>query len=166
MSSLSSWDYLFKIPGDDDLDCILISYFSREMVPPVAKSSRKSVESSAQEIPGGSPPPIYWDTCCNINKTTKLSWFVMYYEFSKKNILEDKEYFKVHINIKRSWLHKMAMHPPIFSCEKTIGWILQNTNTTWWVIRSHTGEAFVAVSSMDIATYYIFFEREETFNTK
>lgn len=50
MSSLSSWDYLFDMPGYVDLNFISISSFDDNMAHLVAKSTRRSSKSSVQEI--------------------------------------------------------------------------------------------------------------------
>lgn len=52
-------------------------HLSREMAPLVVKT-RKSAESSIQEISKGPPPHIYKDTSFYINKTTNISWFDIY----------------------------------------------------------------------------------------
>lgn len=82
MLSLSSWDSLFDMPGNVDLECILNS-FNNKMAPPVVKYTRKISKSSVQEIQQALLPTIYVDTTCNINKKTKLSWFEIYAEFVK-----------------------------------------------------------------------------------
>jgi len=63
--------------------------------------------------------PIYGNISCNINKKTKLTWWKIY-SFSTQDIPEDKEDFKVCINIKRSQLHKVVAHPLVFPCVETI----------------------------------------------
>lgn len=37
--------------------------------------------------------PIYKDTACVIKKSTKLTWYNIYVEFSDPDILEDQEDF-------------------------------------------------------------------------
>jgi len=53
---------------------------------------------------------------------------VIYQAFSRKYIPKDEEDCDVYINIKKSWIHKLVSHPPIFPCAKTIEWILQCTD--------------------------------------
>lgn len=117
MPSLSSWDYVFDMPGDVELECISISSFEDH---PTTKIAQGTSGSEAWEIDPNEQPPIFTDMACNINKTTKLSWYDIYEEFTKRDIPETYENFQVYINVKRSRLHKIAAHPPVFLCAKII----------------------------------------------
>lgn len=124
MPSLSSCDYVFDMPGDIELECISISYFEDEMGHPTAKAVQGTSGSGALEADLEEQPPIFEDAACNISKIIRLSWYTIYEEFSKKDIPETQEDFQVYINVKKSKLHNVVAHPPVFLCTETIEWIL------------------------------------------
>ena len=66
MSSLSSWDCVFDMPGDVDLECISISSFEDKMAPPTAKASDWASRSESWEDDPKEEPPIFEDTTCSI----------------------------------------------------------------------------------------------------
>lgn len=166
MPSLSSWDCIFYMLGDIKLECISISPFEDDMGHPTTETAQGASGSGAWEIDPDEQPPIFTDMARNINKTTKLSWYEIYKEFAKRDIPETQEDFHIYINIKRLRLHKVAAHPPVFSCAEIIKWILQCTNTKDWMIRGHDGAPIVAIASTNINTYYKLPEKQYIFNTK
>ena len=88
------------------------------------------------------PNPIYRDTTCVLRKGDKIIWYQIYQEFTKPNFLEYLPSQQVYVHVKRSKLHYVGAHPPIFLCANIIEWILQKVNSRMWVILYHLGKKF------------------------
>lgn len=159
MPSLSSWDCVFDMLGDVELECISISSFEDEMGHPTTKIAQGISGSEAWEADANEQPPIFTDTACNINKTTRLSWYEIYEELAERDIPETQEDFQVYINIKRSRLHKVVAHPPVFPCAEIIEWVLQCTSTDDWMIKGHDGALIATIASTNISSYYKLLEK-------
>jgi len=78
MTSLSSWDYVFDMSGDVELKCISISSFEDEMGHLTTKAAQGTSRSRAWEADPEEQPLIFRVTTCNINKTPRLSWYMIY----------------------------------------------------------------------------------------
>lgn len=106
--------------GDVDLKCISIYSFEDKMGHRTAKAAQGTLRSGAWEANLEEETPTVGDTACNISKNTRISWYTVYKEFSKKYILETQEDFQVYINVKKSKLHKVATHPRFFYAWKPL----------------------------------------------
>jgi len=84
------------MPSDVELECISISSFEDEMGHLTTKTAQGASGSGAWETDLDKQPPIFTEMACNINKTTRLSWYEIYDEFSKRDIPETQEDFHIY----------------------------------------------------------------------
>ena len=92
-----------------------------------------------------------------------MNWYQVYQEFTKPKFPEDLPNRQVYVQVKRSKLHYVGAHPPIFPCVELIKWILQKVDPRFRVIRDHEGKAFANLKGQDAEFYYALPTREQTF---
>jgi hypothetical protein len=89
-----------------------------------------------------------------------------YPEFTPHNnldvrVLDDQ----VFLNIRRSSLHRVACRTPIIPCIKTIGWIIDHTDTVKCMVNNEEGECVGIFLPVEVQKYYKLRDPEERLNT-